>query len=284
MKKLMFFLLLLSLILLSACEANTDSDVVLPSTAPTEVGTPPPAITIPTPTPTAKESPTPTFKLPPTSEGEFEQQTLIRYEVENPEGCYIVEIWHMEYVDPPEGGLWTTTYYGGMDMVVLAEDGKVLDRVCLNDYFDGETLGVPTNFAAGKELYSAAYKLNNYWADYNGDGRLDIAIPASFSSGRHIILTIDENGKVVELPVEGGYLVQYGTLANVMSGLWEEPLWWHEGNVLWGIGDMAFEIIEGFPAQVDFEYIDAYLWDGEKFAPSGLGIEKFIDEYSRQTR
>ena len=188
-------------------------------------------------------------------------------EVQTAGQTYRVELVQTKYVAPPpesECDLWMKPpygYYGSFALRVRTADGQQTDLFQLNPLFDDRTMMFPCDYASSPRTTAEC------WVDYNGDGQPDMAVgqwSPNYRQMQYRILTLNGDGKIAQLPIDGGYIVS----EDVMS---DDPynrclLTEHDGKqVLTNSLDFSST---GHMRSVS----EVYAWTGTQFAKTG---EKF---------
>ena len=186
-------------------------------------------------------------------------------EVQTAGQTYQVELVQTKYVAPPpesECDLWMKPpygYYGSFALRVRTADGTQTDLFPLNPLFDDRTMMFPC-------VYESWRATSECWVDYNGDGQLDMAVGQWTPNGQQMqytILTLNGDGKIAQLPIDGGYIVS----EDVMS---DDPynrclLTEHDGK-------QALTNSRNLSGERLLYVSEVYAWDGAKFVKTG---EKF---------
>lgn len=111
----------------------------------------------------------------------------------------LVQTKYLEPLTPEDEGfsMFNSAYYGGFDIVITNKQEQEIDRVALNAYFEDVDMGFIGNF-------------DIIIADYNFDKCPDFAIgqPKGFGCGvfGYVLFSVDKNGKIINLPVQDGFL------------------------------------------------------------------------------
>ena len=176
---------------------------------------------------------------------------------------YQVELVQTKYVAPPsesESILWLKPvygYYGTFALRVQTTDGKQTDLYVLNPLFDDRTMMFPG-------VYESRQTMAECWVDYNGDGRLDMAVgqwSTNYTQMQYVILSLTADGKIEQLPIDGKYIVSEDVMNDdpYRADLLRE----HDGRtVLTNYRDLS----SGGHLLSRFE---VYAWDGTQFAKTG---------------
>lgn len=181
---------------------------------------------------------------------------------------YRVELVQTKYVAPPpesECIPWKQPmagYYGSFALRVQTADGQQTDLFPLNPLFDDRTMMFPCDYT--RQLTFAS----DFWVDYNGDGLPDRAVgqwSPDYRQMQYTILTLDGDGKIAQLPIDGRYIVSE-------AGTTDDPylrclLTEHDGkqvltNSLALSGGESMRSVR-----------EVYAWTGTQFAKTGEKIE-----------
>ncbi len=179
---------------------------------------------------------------------------------------YLIEVWNTEKrvipsAEMPNGGT-NITYlmlletkhqlFGTFELRVSSSDGVVINTLQLNSLFDGKDMWSMDIYTDSKQI--------SYWQDYNGDGQDDFAIGLANS---FLILTLDPNGIVSLLPIEGRYIRSVDTSG---GDCWQYrlPIYMSADKCV-GVISTRWEA-EPYSHLVD----ELYCWDGSKFVNSGI--------------
>jgi|GEM_PF-4767854 len=96
--------------------------------------------------------------------------------------------------------IYESHYYGNFDLICYDTDGNQTDRIALNPLFGNKKMGFSTNFSLIVNYYPRTGK-----ADFN-IGQATATSPPKGAAMGYLILSLDQDGKLKNMPVEGGYV------------------------------------------------------------------------------
>ncbi len=96
--------------------------------------------------------------------------------------------------------IYESHYYGKFDLICYDTDGNQTDRIALNPLFGNKKMGFSTNFSLIANYYPRTGK-----ADFN-IGQATATNPPKGAAMGYLIFSLDQDGKLKNMPVEGGYV------------------------------------------------------------------------------
>lgn len=118
---------------------------------------------------------------------------------------YLIVVKQTQVLKPPTPddkniSIYESAYYGNFDLICYDTDGNQTDRIALNPLFGNKLMG----FSDGLYLYTAYYPESGK-ANFNL-GQATATNPPDGATMGYLIFSLDKNGKLENMPVEGNYL------------------------------------------------------------------------------
>lgn len=103
--------------------------------------------------------------------------------------------------------MYYSAYYGAFDIIITDKQNVETDRVSLNSYFNEENIGFIGRF----DLRIEDYNFDNY-LDF-GIGQIKRFLDCGVFG--YVVFSVNENGEIIHLPVENGFLYNSGDAASL---------------------------------------------------------------------